>query len=180
MPWRITACPLTDDEAVTFLCACVGKQTVAAGVIVGADLAWWSRALRFAGSLMARQQYLAGLAFDGERFAAQWQPVFIGADRERLAGLARGMPDAARAVTASQGDAPPEESAESVLRQFVTRSVDYLVRGAQTAIPVPARRPGFERSGPVAAGSPPSTAFMTPGCTRFARPMRLSTTIRRS
>jgi SNF2 family DNA or RNA helicase len=148
-PWRVTACPLTDDEAVTFLCACVGKQTVAAGVIVGADLAWWSRALRFAGSLVARQQYLAGMALEGERFVAQWQPVFVGADRERLAGLVRGMPDAARAVTASQIASPPEESAEGVLRRFVTRSVDYLVRGAQDAVPRSVRpsRPRTAKAG---------------------------------
>jgi hypothetical protein len=138
-PWRITACPLTDNEAVTFLCVCAGKQTLAPGVIVGGDLAWWSRALRFAGSLVARQQYLAGIAVDRERFVAQWQPVFAGADRERLGGLARGMPDAARAATGPETAAPPDTPGEWVLGQFVTRSVDCLVRGAQIRVSEPAR-----------------------------------------
>lgn len=57
-PWLITGFCLSKKQMVEFLCACVDKQTLAPGVIVGKDLAFWTTALRFAGSLVANQQFL--------------------------------------------------------------------------------------------------------------------------
>ena len=99
-------------------------------MIVSADLAYWTEVLRFTGSMVARQQFLPGLMTDGDGHRATWDPVFIGMDAERLAGLARLMPAAARALSEPDSSVPPERSSIAVLRQLVTTLVDYLVRTA--------------------------------------------------
>ena len=88
-PWTVAAYRFSTAEAVELLCASIGKRTLAAGVIVGADLAYWAEALRLAGSMVARQQFLPGFTTDTDEPRATWDPVFIGMDAERLAGLAQ-------------------------------------------------------------------------------------------
>ena len=130
VPWAVPAYRLSTAEALELLCASMGKRTLAAGVIVSADLAYWTEVLRFTGSMVARQQFLPGLMTDGDGHRATWDPVFIGMDAERLAGLARLMPAAARALSEPDSSVPPERSSIAVLRQLVTTLVDYLVRTA--------------------------------------------------
>ena len=127
-----------DGRAVELLCASIGKRTLAAGVIVGADLAYWVEALRLAGSMVARQQFLPGFTTDTDEPRATWDPVFIGMDAERLAGLARRMPAIARALSEPDAAAPPERPSTAVLKQFVATLVDYLVRTAASDASPPA------------------------------------------
>jgi len=129
-PWTVTAYPLSTEETVEFLCAGMDRRTLAPGVVVGHDLACWAEALGFAGSIVARQQYLPGLTIDGNGRRACWEPVFAGADREWLAGLAKKMPPAARALCGPESATPPETPAVTILKRFVGASVDYLVRSA--------------------------------------------------
>ena len=44
----------------------------AGGVLVGADLAFWADAARFAGALVARQHYLPGLSTEHGAYRARW------------------------------------------------------------------------------------------------------------
>ena len=129
-PWNLTAYPLSIEEAVTFLCGCMGKRTLASGVVVGADLTYWADALRSAGSLVARQQVLPGLRAQEDGYRALWEPVFAGEEARRLAELAKRMPAVARALSGPDTSTPPETPAVSVLQSFVTASVDHLVRSA--------------------------------------------------
>ncbi len=131
-PWMVSAYPLAMKEMVAFLCACMGKQILAPGVVIGSDSAYWAMALRFAGSLVARQQYLPGLRKDGNKYQACWEPVFAGKDIEQLTLLAKRMPPAARALSDLKTTLLPEIPAISVLRQFIAAMVDYLVRSAVT------------------------------------------------
>src|SRR5882672_3308895 len=39
-PWTLTACTFRPDEAAPFLAACIGRESLAAGVFVGKDLAF--------------------------------------------------------------------------------------------------------------------------------------------
>ncbi|MBI3325378.1 MAG: hypothetical protein HYZ81_01560, partial [Nitrospinae bacterium] len=48
-------------QTIKLFCASVGKQTLAPGVIIGKDLAFWVVAMRFAGALVARQRFLPGM-----------------------------------------------------------------------------------------------------------------------
>ena len=139
-PWDIAAYQLSTAEAVDILCASIGKRTLATGLIVGADLAYWAEVLRFAGSMVARQQFLPGFTTDIDAHRATWDPVFAGADAERLAALARRMPAAARALSEPGAIVPPERPSIAVLRQFVATLADYLVRAAASDASLPAAR----------------------------------------
>ncbi len=139
--WTVPAYRLPAAEAVELLCASAGRRTLATGVIVGPDLAYWAEALRFAGSMVARQQYLPGLTADRDEFRATWDPVFVGADAERIAGLTRRMPAVARAISEPDATAPPEMPSEEALRRFVATLTDHLVRTATSDMsPAAARR----------------------------------------
>ncbi len=139
-PWGISGYRFSPAEAVELLGASAGRRTLAEGVVIGADLAYWAEALRFAASMVAQQQFLPGLTAAADGHRAAWDPVFIGMDAERLAGLARRMPGAARALSDQSVAAPPEKPAITVLRQIVAVLVDHLVRTASPGPPAPATR----------------------------------------
>ena len=139
MPWTVTALGLPRPQAIELLCACAGRQTLAPGVIVGKDLAFWATALQFAGTLVARQQFLPGVIEGEDGYRARWQPVFSGPEVDRLATLVRAVPHACRALSAS-ADAPPETPAASLLSDFVAGMVDHLVRTPVLTAPEPLRR----------------------------------------
>jgi superfamily II DNA or RNA helicase len=142
-PWAVTVLPLSTEQTVEVLCACVGKQMLALGVIVGKDLAFWTAVMRCAGALVARQQFLPGITEEPPAYRACWKPVFAGADANRLAMLAKTMPHVGRALS-RDADSPPETPAVSVLSTFVNALVDHFVRmtGAVPAVlqsPAPRR-----------------------------------------
>ncbi len=128
VPRVISGYCFSPEEWVEFLLFSSEKQTLAAGMIVGTDLAWWGRVLHLAGSLAVRQQYLPGLAVGDKDCIAQWQPVLGADDKKRIAGLAGQMPPVVRAITAQEASAPPEQAAETVLKTFLTQMLDSLVR----------------------------------------------------
>src|SRR5262245_45065790 len=111
-PWTVTALRLSTAQAIELLCACIGRQTLASGVIVGEDLKFWATTMRFAGAIVARQQFLPDVANIETRqpvslpqgqstgpYGARWTPVFAGTDADRLAKLAKAMPHVCRALT---------------------------------------------------------------------------------
>jgi len=114
-PWSVTALRLSAGQAVDLLCVCVERDTLGAGVVVGASLAYWVHVLRFAGALVTREQFLPSLRAEGESYRACWQPVLSGTDNQRLRQLADIMPPACRAPGAVE--APPERSALPLSRK---------------------------------------------------------------
>ncbi|HMB91091.1 MAG TPA: DEAD/DEAH box helicase, partial [Rhodothermales bacterium] len=127
--WGVTALPLFAEEAVDVLSACVGKEMLAPGVILGSDVVFLTKVLRFAGALVAREQFVPGLFEREGTFRARWEPVFIGDAAERLALLAGAMPSVCRALTRTT-DSPPDRAPAAVLTQGIGDWVDYLVRSA--------------------------------------------------
>ena len=140
VPWGVSGYALPAAETVKLLVAATGKRTLAKGVVVGPDLAFWADALRFAGSVTARQQFLPGMADAAGEYQARWEPIFIGKDAERLSGLASRMPGAARALSDEGSAAPPDRPAVAVLGQVVAMLVDHLVRTASPNVPPEAAR----------------------------------------
>lgn len=126
-PWAVTALPLNIIEMVDLLSACMGRELLAPGVLIGRDLACWATALRWGGALVARQQFLPGVAASEDSYRAQWTPVLAGADAQRLAQLAQAMPAAGRALSKAV-DAAPDAPALTVLTDFLGLAVDHLVR----------------------------------------------------
>jgi SNF2 family DNA or RNA helicase len=132
-PWAVTIRPLSGGETIDLLCACVDRGTLAPGVVVGKTLAFWANALRLAGALVARQQFLPGEE-SAPAPRARWEPVLAGADAGRLAALARAMPSACRAVSRTAA-AAPDTPAATVLSAFLGEMIDHLIR---FALPSPA------------------------------------------
>src|SRR5205085_2916674 len=102
------------------LCYCAGRETLAQGVVVGVDLTFWAQAVRFAGSIVARQSFLPGIDLKGAAPRACWEPVIAGADAQRLKRLAAAMPHACRALTGREDQSPPDTPAVIVLSDFIT------------------------------------------------------------
>ncbi len=128
-PWVITAIPLPVPLVIDLLCACIDRETIATGILVGPTLAFWTRALRLAGALVAREHFVPGLRKDGNAWRASWQPVITGTDGSRLARLVRGMPQACRALSRS-AETAPSRPAIDVVTSFLSRVSDTLVRHA--------------------------------------------------
>ena len=60
-PWQVETLSLQAAAALEFLCLGTEKEMLEPGVMAGVDLAYWATAMRFAGSLVARQQFLPDL-----------------------------------------------------------------------------------------------------------------------
>lgn len=125
-PWLVPACIPPADGALAFLAGVGERPTLAPGVGVGVTLRYWNAALRFAAALVAREQFLPDVVLRGKEWFALWVPTVTGPDGARFDRLASAMPPACRAL----GDALPDRPAADVLREFVGRAVDQLVRGA--------------------------------------------------
>jgi SNF2 family DNA or RNA helicase len=128
-PWKVTVLRLPLDKTVEFICGCVGRQTLGPGVILGKDLAFWATAMRFAGALVAKQQFLPGVIEIHGIYVAHWKPVFSGLDSERLSKLTKAMPEVARALTRRTAS-PPKTPSISILSSFITMIVDHLVKSS--------------------------------------------------
>ncbi|MBA3440241.1 MAG: DEAD/DEAH box helicase, partial [Pyrinomonadaceae bacterium] len=128
-PWKVTALAFPTAQAIDLLCVCANRETLAPGLIVGVGLAFWAAAMRFAGSIVARQLFLPGIDLRDSSTHARWEPVFVGADAQRLAQLAALMPHACRALTKT-ATIPPDTPALTVLSAFLTKVVDGLIRSA--------------------------------------------------
>src|SRR5215813_7690474 len=127
-PWIVEGISLSTGEALDLLSGYGQRAGMLHGIVGGPDLRFWIRAVRLAGSMVARQRYLPGTELDAEgRLAARWQPVWITEDLRYLDDLARAMPAAARSLVINGAAAPQQPSVKVVMR-FVEQLVDYIVR----------------------------------------------------
>jgi superfamily II DNA or RNA helicase len=133
-PWRITLRPLDIAAAAKLLYACAGKRSVAPGVVVGDDVAYWLDVVRYAASLVARQRYLPGV---GAEKRAAWESVVRDQDGEIFARLVRDMPVVSRALTTPNATSPPARSRAALLRQFLDCAAEQFVRHTAVAVPAP-------------------------------------------
>ncbi len=137
-PYAIDALALEGGALEAVLAAALERPVLAPGVLVGEDLAFWSRALGFAARLVAGRRYVPSLALEGEKreasYRARWRPLLGPAERATFASLAAAMPAACRALAhedrAAEARATPERSASDTLRTFLEGAVDRLVRQA--------------------------------------------------
>lgn len=126
-PWKLAVVSLDTPKTVEFLCSCLDRQTLGPGIIIGPDLAYCATALRFAGMLVAKEQFLPGIRLVRGRYQACWDPIFLADDAKRLAQLARAMPASVRALPEERGTPPGADPAD-VLRGFLGECIDHLVR----------------------------------------------------
>jgi SNF2 family DNA or RNA helicase len=129
LPWRVTGLPLSANEAVDLLCACVGKTTLGAGVQTGSSLAFWVAAMRFAGALVAREQFVPDAVQTAEGVQAHWKAVYPRGEKDSFTLLARSMPPVCRALSDSATTAP-DAPASHLLTVFLDAVCDALIRRA--------------------------------------------------
>jgi len=129
-PWGVAAIRLSVSDAIDLLCATIDKPTLAPGLVVGADVAYWSIAMQYAAGLVARQQFLPSIREVGDKFFAEWAPVIDGQDISYVMEFAQRMPGVTRAMSPVAASEVPAEPAEKMLRCFLARIVDALVRNA--------------------------------------------------
>src|SRR5438093_2488969 len=180
VPWSVSVIPLTPAQAVTVLGASIGRDTLAPGLVVSKDLAWWAHVLRFAGALVARQRFLPGIVESEEGWRARWTPVLAGADAHRRLKLASAMPGACRALSRAAA-APPQASAIEAVDNVVAVLVDQLVRTAGGATPALKPESGHEawlralatRDG-VIDGAPADLARLAAAVREWRRPVAVS------
>ena len=153
-PWEVSALPMRAGPAIALLTACLDRTNLAPGLVVGTTLSYWSAALRYAGALLAREQFLPVVAqTTSATWGALWEPV---RPAPKVRGLATGAGDAAacRARLASQ-EPPTRPAAECWI--VISLVVDELVRSAaKQSWPTLARRgrrraPAFDSMRPMAA-----------------------------
>jgi SNF2 family DNA or RNA helicase len=131
--WTVSAVSPPGPAGIEFLCACAGRRTLAPGVIVGEDLAYWAAAMRFAAAIVARQHFLPDLVEEDGDVLARWRPAPTYADSQAIAQLAAAMPDACRA--AGEAQSAPSAPALAILSAFIERMVDQLARTARPRPP---------------------------------------------
>ena len=127
-PWSVTAYELRKDETIDLLCSCLQRHTLAQGLVIGDDLAYWAEALRFAGSMVARQRYIPEVIRNNEEFYARWGAIFSAEDSEHVTALAKRMPPVARCLGGIDSEIPPQSNPIGLLKRFVFNTVDHLVR----------------------------------------------------
>jgi SNF2 family DNA or RNA helicase len=139
-PWATATIPLNINQAIDLLGLCLDREVLGPGLLVGATLTFWATALRFAGALVAREQFLPDVEQNDKAWRACWKLVLAGAEGQRFNQLARIMPAACRALT-STPDAAPDRPAATVLTEFLSLAVDALVRSAMAGhySPLPGR-----------------------------------------
>jgi SNF2 family DNA or RNA helicase len=130
--WSIRALPLSWEETAELLCACVGKDVLVPGVVIGKDLAFWTSVLRLAGSIVTQEQFVPTVAPAESGPSARWKPLLSADDSGRLATLAKAMPAVARALS-RDGHQSVITPAAAVLSGFIDELVDHLVRGNGSA-----------------------------------------------
>ncbi|MBV9036420.1 MAG: hypothetical protein JO182_18170, partial [Acidobacteriaceae bacterium] len=128
--WQVTTVALQPAAAIRLLSACTDKEVLRPGTVAGADLAYWTAALRWAGALLVRQQFLPDLLRENGEFFARWRAAYTGRDDERRCQLAAAMPPAARALT-------PDIAADTLLRAFTDTVIDEQVRRSLSAPQLP-------------------------------------------
>ncbi len=73
-PWKISVIRLAWPTSAKLLGAGVGKEILTPGVLLGQDIRFWTTAWRWAGSLVARHQYLPGVEEIAENIAPAGNP----------------------------------------------------------------------------------------------------------
>ena len=127
LPWKVTALRLPLEKAVEFLCRNINKHILGPGIIVGKDLTFWTEALRFAGALVTKRQFLPDLSEINKIYFARWRPIFSGVDHERLLKFDKSMPVVAKTLS-QEMTRPSILSTLDILHSFIWTMVDHLVR----------------------------------------------------
>jgi hypothetical protein len=179
--WTVGALALSAEQALLVLSSAAERATLAPGLVVAKDLVYWTRVLRFAAALAARERFLPGLVEGEGGWRARWTPVYDAPDTARRQALAAAMPGACRALGGS-ADTPALSSALEAVDAAVATWLDHLARSAGPARAWNAGvesahdawlRALFARDGRI-AGAPEELAALAASIREWRRPVALA------
>ncbi len=127
-PWILPALSLSAEDTIEILAHCRGRRVLRPGVVIGADLAYWTHVLPLAAAVAAEGLYMPGILEADGTYRACWEPVFNGEYGEQRAKLAGSMPGACRALTPVDADGPPDVSPVLGITSFTRLVLDGLTR----------------------------------------------------
>ena len=142
--WTVETVTLDARATLEFLCYCAGRDPSERGVIAGSDLTYWIAAMRFAGALVARQQFLPAIDREDTGYYARWHAAYVGREDDRRRALAAAMPPSNRALT-------PNLPVDLLLSNIIDTVVDQIVRSSR---PDMRARPRSQPARPLAARPP--------------------------
>jgi len=123
-PWEVpgVSCPAGDSP--DWLVALPRRGEEPPGIAVGDDLRWFSEAAKLVLEIVARERFVPTAPRRGETgVEARWEPLLSAPGvLERIALLARCMPEACRAIPAAR------PARDSLVRHFLRAGVDGFVR----------------------------------------------------
>ncbi len=146
-PWPVDGVLLTANNAIKLLLSLPLGQSAA---VVGADLRFWSHMVRWGLDLMARGKYLPGMSADKKGAIATWKLLLDSAtDQHRLRQFGQQMPLVCRMLLpepTKKGKKAAEpapllplpQSAQPLLRSFLSGLIDAQVRSTAQEQPIPA------------------------------------------
>ncbi|WP_354636306.1 DEAD/DEAH box helicase [Planktothricoides raciborskii] len=132
-PWQVEGIRLGTVDALKFLQALPLGGVTEEQNWLGADLRFWSHVTRWTLDLLARGKYLPGLAPQGERMVASWQPLLDSAtDQSRFNNFVHLMPLACRTYqgepeAAAAPDQPPGEGEPEAQEAKIGLCVDLFI-----------------------------------------------------
>ncbi len=126
-PWMVTTLSLTNKDIIEFLTVCMGRRTLAPGIILAQDIFYWTQVLRFAGSLAAREKFYPGIDKIKGSYYAVWEPFLLGDDLKQLRSLSEAMPGACWSVVEKQ-DIVPDDNSLPRLTACLAGLMDRIVR----------------------------------------------------
>ncbi len=137
-PWGVATIALSAQDTFYFLDAC-NRNPVAEDRDnkIAPSTRFWAAALKFVAGLAVRDRFVPSIAREGLGFHARWKPLISAPDQEKLRELARAMPPIARAITAPDAEAPPEDDPTALLTAFVTWIMDTFPREASSSTRLP-------------------------------------------
>jgi len=128
-PWTVTTVRLGIANTISFLSACINTDVLKSGIVVGPDLDFFTKAVRFAGALVARQQYLPDIITNDGEFTAIWDPIFLGSDKVHLEEFTTSMPHACQAMSVKGSPKSlPQIQPGLIMTTFIVQVVDYVAR----------------------------------------------------
>jgi len=139
-PWRVPTLPLDRAAVLDLLAGDPDRRMWAPGRLLGSDVTYWAHVVRFAGTMVAREQFLPGLQERDGTYWARWEPVIRGKEAERVSTLTGAMPPVCRALSQpgdrspDTGEEPPATPPRTVLMSVLGDLVDFIVRTGQNGL----------------------------------------------
>ncbi|MEW6618884.1 MAG: DEAD/DEAH box helicase [bacterium] len=128
--WKVPGVVVNDDEILQFLILLDETELKEKKILLGEDILFLSKVVRFGIELLTRQRFIPYLKITEDKsLACLWQPVFINEEEKKLFSyLKDSMPDAIRCAVTKKSI----PSKEKFILGFLTFLINHTIRNSIT------------------------------------------------